>query len=239
MKHNLIENNIIILSKQTLDEFLKEDAPADLIALYCFYYYTAKWQETNQPKASVQYCATGLHWGKDKVIKTKKRLEEIGLISDVRVVDETTKQVKAWYVKLNYIWKQETHIPQSQRVAKPESGFQEGNALSANKLNALSANKKLATPARCDVQPYFVFFKEVNPSWERLYSNKTERAALVRLVEKYGADTISKWARALPKIISQPYSPQITTPYELERKLGQLMSFLQRKQSEKPISAKL
>jgi hypothetical protein len=232
MRHNFIENNIVILSKQTLDEFLKEDAPGDLIALYCFYYYTAKWQETNQPKASVQYVASGLHWGKDKVIKTKKRLEEIGLISDVRVVDETTKQVKAWYVKLNYIWKTDTQIPQSQRVAKPESGFQEANALNANNINALSANKKLATPPRCDVQPYFSLFREVNPSWEQLFKNKTERAALTRLVEKYGAEKVQKWIIALPRIITQQYAPQITTPYQLESKLGQLMLFVSRQRSQ-------
>lgn len=101
------------------------------------------------------------------------------------------------------------------------------------------SKEELATPPRCKVQPFFELFKEVNPSWERLYSNKTERAALTRLVEKYGADTIGKWTHALPKIIVQPYAPQITTPYELERKLGQLMSFLQRRKSEKPISAKL
>jgi hypothetical protein len=102
-----------------------------------------------------------------------------------------------------------------------------------------NSKEELATPQRCNIQPLLELFKEVNPSWERLYSNKTERAALTRLVEKYGADTIGKWTQALPKIIAQPYAPQITTPYQLERKLGQLMSFLQRKKSEKPISAKL
>ena len=50
MKQNFIEHNIIILSKQTLDLFLKQDNPADLIALYCFYYYTAKWQGRINPK---------------------------------------------------------------------------------------------------------------------------------------------------------------------------------------------
>ena len=71
MKQNFIEHNIIILSKQTLDLFLKQDNPADLIALYCFYYYTAKWQGTNQPKATTDYAAKGLKWGLDKNGKTR------------------------------------------------------------------------------------------------------------------------------------------------------------------------
>jgi hypothetical protein len=76
MKHNLVENNIIILSKQTLDLFLKQDDPADLIALYCFYYYTAKWQATNQPKATISYVAKGLKWGEAKVRNQKRKLIE-------------------------------------------------------------------------------------------------------------------------------------------------------------------
>ena len=41
MENNFIENELIILSKQTIDLFLKQDNSADLISLYTFYYYTA------------------------------------------------------------------------------------------------------------------------------------------------------------------------------------------------------
>ena len=44
-----VENEPIILPKPVLDKFFKQDKPGDLIALYSFYYYTAKWQKTNQP----------------------------------------------------------------------------------------------------------------------------------------------------------------------------------------------
>lgn len=49
---NFIENSLVILTKQTLDIFLKQNNGADLIALYTFYYYTAKWQEANQIKCT-------------------------------------------------------------------------------------------------------------------------------------------------------------------------------------------
>ena len=61
-----------MLSKQTLDLFLKQKNLADLIGLYCFYYYTAKWQQTNQPKATTGYAAKGLKWGIQKIQKHKK-----------------------------------------------------------------------------------------------------------------------------------------------------------------------
>ena len=49
MQQNFIENQLVILTKQTLDVFLRQENAAELIALYTFYYYTAKWQQTNQP----------------------------------------------------------------------------------------------------------------------------------------------------------------------------------------------
>lgn len=35
--------------------------------------------------------------------------------------------------------------------------------------------------------------------------------------------------QALPNIITQPYTPKITTPYQLEKKLGELIAFVNQK----------
>lgn len=143
MEQNFIEDNIVILSKQTIDEFLKQENPADLISLYIFYYYTAKWQKTNQPKCTTSYAAKGLKKSEDWIRKTKKVLIDLGLIEDHKDIDKETKKVKGWYIKLNYIWKQETI---NHPMEKPESGFnytvdlQETNALSVNNINALRVN---------------------------------------------------------------------------------------------------
>lgn len=136
-EHNLVENNILILSKQTFDLLLKQRNPGDLISLYTFYYYTAKWQRTNQPKASVAYVAKGLHWNKDKVIKVKKQLEELGLIEEIRRVDENTGKVLGWYIRIVDLWKVEE--PHS---SNPESGFQNPNAFSAVNKNAFKSFSK-------------------------------------------------------------------------------------------------
>ena len=53
-----IQDEPIVIHKSIIDKFLKKDKPGDLIALYLFYYYTAKWQKTNQPKATTGYSAT-------------------------------------------------------------------------------------------------------------------------------------------------------------------------------------
>jgi hypothetical protein len=103
--HNFIEDSLVILTKQTLDIFLRQENPSELISLYTFYYYTAKWQRTNQPKCTTDYVSKGLHWNLKKVRRVKKQLIEFGLIEDARIVDPKTKRVKGYYVKINYIFK--------------------------------------------------------------------------------------------------------------------------------------
>ena len=145
IKHNFIENNIIMLSKQTLDLFLKQNNPSDLIGLYSFYYYTAKWQQTDQPKCTTIFTAKALHWGEQKTIKTKRTLIELGLIEDL-VITNKNGQIKGHYIKINYIWKQSTiknnSLDLNEKTTPPQTAgveVRETNALSAINENALSA----------------------------------------------------------------------------------------------------
>ena len=48
------------LPKSLMDDFLKSKDYGDLLALYTFYYYTAKWQHTHQPRATTAYTAKGI-----------------------------------------------------------------------------------------------------------------------------------------------------------------------------------
>lgn len=82
-----------------------------------------------------------------------------------------------------------------------------------------------------DIQSFINLFKEVNPSHERLFSNKTERACAERLIKKYGIEKMTATLEKLPEIIKQPYAPRITTPYELERNLGKLIAFVEQKKN--------
>jgi hypothetical protein len=68
-------------------------------------------------------------------------------------------------------------------------------------------------------------FKEVNPTYERLFANKSQRSAVERLISKFGEDKIAATINELPKIINLPYAPRITTPIELERDIGKLVAF--------------
>lgn len=100
------EEEPIVLSKALLDILFKEKNGSDAIALYCFYYATAKWQRTNQPKATTEYTAEGLNWSLNKVRKVKDTLRNLHLIEDIRTCDD--EKVMGYFIKVNFIWKQET-----------------------------------------------------------------------------------------------------------------------------------
>ena len=108
---NSIENELIIITKQTFDSFLATDIPSDLIALYMFYYYTAKWQATNQPKCTTYYTAKALKWTEARVRRAKKELISFGFIEDVQQKDNVSGKVTGCYIKLNYIMKESNIHP--------------------------------------------------------------------------------------------------------------------------------
>lgn len=146
MEQEFIENELIIITKQTLDKFLKEDNPADLISLYIFFYYTARWQKTNIIKATQNYVKKGLGWGIDRLNKSEDKLINLGLIEKITRRDNKGKVV-GWFVKIKYIFTNK-NVELVQNTQKPlvdeaTCGKQETNALSTNSINALSTNKEI------------------------------------------------------------------------------------------------
>jgi hypothetical protein len=91
---------------------------------------------------------------------------------------------------------------------------------------------KIATPpavaVKDEINPLIELFKPVNPSYKRLYANTTQRVALARLVKEHGAEKVKEFINILPKTNTMPFSPTITTPLQLESKLGQLWAFCQK-----------
>lgn len=119
----------IVLSKALIDTLLRFQNPSDLIALYNFYYYTAKWQQTNQPKAVTAYVAKALHWSNRKVRKTKQKLVKLGLVNDVIRRTENNSRIAEHYIKINFLWKNTIPTKYYTVVMDPT------NALSSNREN--------------------------------------------------------------------------------------------------------
>lgn len=81
-------------------------------------------------------------------------------------------------------------------------------------------------------------FEPVNPSFARLYKNKTQRSAIERLLKKYDFYQLQNIIRFLQKSNKTRYAPTITTPVQLEEKLGQLMAYCAKVQDENIKSGK-
>ena len=101
---NDISDELVILNKYTIDTLFKLENCSDCIALYVFYYKTAKWQKTNTIKANDTYVKKCLEWGEDKVRRTKKILKENGLIDIVQ--SRKDGKISGWYIQVSYLVQQ-------------------------------------------------------------------------------------------------------------------------------------
>jgi len=103
-----------------------------------------------------------------------------------------------------------------------------------NKDNTKISKAKALQPFNGkDINDLIDKFKKVNPSYERLFGNTTQRKAMERLLKKYGKEKLERIIDWLPKIFGKPYAPTITTPYMLEQKLAELIAFIKKKSEEK------
>lgn len=106
-----IADILTIIPKSVMDLLLRQGKNSGkLIALYNFYYYTAKWQKTNQARATDNYCEKGLGFSNRTVAKLKKILISLGLIEQIVQKDPITGRIVGWYVKVKFIWKKDTTL---------------------------------------------------------------------------------------------------------------------------------
>jgi len=90
--------NPIVIHTHLLQKFMRHGKDyANLLALYSFYLYQAKQQETNQPLVTDEFTKKGMNWALDRVKKTKRILKEMKVIGMVQ------KQ-KYSYVQLFFIF---------------------------------------------------------------------------------------------------------------------------------------
>lgn len=76
------------------------------------------------------------------------------------------------------------------------------------------------------------YFKPINPMFEDIYKNTTERKALQSLIDKIGYEKVKHTLEALPEIVKKPYAPRITKPSELKRDLGKLILFFNQEKNK-------
>jgi len=216
----------LVVSKITFDILLQEEKPADLIALYHFYYYTAKWQNSNNVKATTTYTARGLKWSTDRVRKNKKRLIELGFLKDVQKRDEQNK-ITGHFIQVNLIWESKATLPQKPPYGETHSvDSSGGNALRSNSINTITINKnvnnklftikknnKIHSLAKIKVSQFDLFWHiypnkkakgAAKKAWERL-CGKADAPTWQTIQRALKAQKQSeRWREGDPKYIKHP-----------------------------------
>lgn len=200
-----ILHNSVIIPKATMDIFLKEKNFSKVYGLYCFYYYTARWQKTNQVWAVKSFVMKGMKIGKRSFEKAHKRLEELGLVKRFARKDENGK-IKNWYVKVNYILKRTTIksvLDQGdqmtlmvQRGQNVPVDLDDPNTLSNGSLNTLSNSKDKVKDSIEVIEEIYGHFKtKIQPgsricpkSRIKARLNKFSKEEIILAIDKFRAD---------------------------------------------------
>lgn len=170
-----------------------------------------------------------------------KKFEKCKLIKIEREKDNLTKK---WFNNVYTLLDKDSWIKPEDITpsGKPEdikdksqrtkpSGHQ--TPINKTHINNTHNNKThLATQGvASSINPLIELFKEVNPSYERLFSYKGQRMAIERMLKQFGREKLEKIINTLKVIQGEKYAPVITTPYELEQKMGQLIAFIRKKKN--------
>ena len=200
-----IADDLVILNKNTVDTLYKLDNCADCIALYVFYYKTAKWQKTNQIKANDVYVGKCLNWGSKKIRETKKTLKEKGLIDIIQ--KRENGKISGWYIRIYYVVSiknnedikiiVDSNNASNQQVVASTSSFEETNALKEyikclkKEIEILKGQKENIIKEKYfdneEINNIFLEFLEVR---KKLKAVNSERAikTLINKLNKYSDD---------------------------------------------------
>lgn len=95
-------------------------------------------------------------------------------------------------------------------------------------------NTTIATPpsVASEIVEVINLFQSLNPSYKKFFGNNTQRGAAERMLKIHGLEKLKKLIEILPQTNGKQYMPIITTPLQLEDKMGMLMFNLKKTESK-------
>jgi hypothetical protein len=127
-------------------------------------------------------------------------------------------------------------IPRQLPAGRPLDGIGKGR-IGKDSISKIHTKNNSKTPIAASgegkiINDFIDLFKGVNPSWERLFAQKGQREAVQRMIKIHGPEKLKWTIEQLPKTNAIKFAPTITTPYELEKNLGKLIAYFQKRKSE-------
>jgi hypothetical protein len=102
---------------------------------------------------------------------------------------------------------------------------------SNSNLNSNTNSNSNTSGQNPQVNDFIDLFKVINPSYSKLFANKTQRGCADRLLKLHGLEKLKKLLNVISQTNGDKYAPVITTPSQLEDKFGQLIAYGQKKQN--------
>ena len=120
---------------------------------------------------------------------------------------------------------------------KQGKSFQEtGYGLPSNKISEIDKEldkNKTHSVLNQDVKEVISLFQRVNPNYGNLFKRNNQRNAVVRLLGQWPRPKLDKIIEILPQTNARKYAPTITTPLELEERMGKLIAFIQKERDNR------
>ena len=195
---NDVADQLLIIDRRTIAHLFELENCADCVALYIFFYKTAKWQGTKSIKANDVYIRKCLGWGAKRVTVTKGILENAGLIK--KIARRTNGKITGHFIEVAYLL---SHNTQKPLVDKATCGFGETYTNKSNNKCLETLNNKTTKVVLGDLAPVenskpirsqrsleidqaFVIWEEI--MGYPLQPNKTDRRAIHNMLQRKDMD---------------------------------------------------
>lgn len=166
---------------------------------------------------------------RDSVRSGIRELEELGYLERNKLGDRTME-----YIIHN---KPKTEKPSLTETEKARDGKShsgkirltsntEGDSNTDTDSNTIPKTEVLGVAK--DISEVIDLFKKVNPGYRQLFGRPNQRKAVERLLMEWPRPQLDQIITVLEKTNTQKYAPVITTPIQLEEKMGALKAYIQK-----------
>lgn len=169
-----IKMSPVTITGETMAVLRHEKNYSDLLALYITYAEVTQWQNTNRIKATGSFMQKRMGWGRDRLIKNKKRLVELDLIANT--ITHDGKKISGHFIDIKYVIATPLKI---QHVAKTDTS-------AYRKKDKVLRDKKIASGdgASSDADDSSLNKTEIKPR-KSSAPNPTINALHYQVIKKY------------------------------------------------------
>jgi DNA-binding transcriptional ArsR family regulator len=244
---DLRDKNRFFLDDEFFNGYVKM-LGTNALGVYCALCRHADRHQKSYP--SINKLAMELKLTKPTVIEWLKVLEYLQIIKKQRLGKQCTNR---YYLLAKKCWRKDWEVMLNDLTTGEVKSFNfRSKMILLQGLNDLTSNRKVtqekgntreryATPGVAIhenhegdlVNKIISLFRVVNPSYERIYANLTQRRAVERLLGKFGEGKLIQTVGLLTETNGKKYAPKITTPLQLEDKLGNLFAYLKSEQDNR------